>query len=835
MAKMTYFVASTALAVLLVQLAEPANADSSENAAAGGTESSNDVIEVNSEQSFTYNIERAGNVMIVVAPRDPVNVSVNGTLVLALTDLNSSAGTPIQAVVDLTAGDHIITVESVKPGTDMTDAVLVAFDGGQPVALADIASTTATADVNNLSANVVAAASTATRSISSSDPLVQNSSVDGLQSSSSALAASEMSGSNNRANASTSVFNQNGAGDDTTSRDFRSAILDAIAESSGVPSSETPETPTQPTTPGTFENPAFGPSVSSPLSPPTDVAITQAIQLTSAATDDGLLASTGQTLFGAVQDPMTYDIVTATIAPSGRTTTVDVGAMRGQFAVRLFAEDMTEATTVTLTASNSMNDAVTPATISYNFDVAYPNDGIAMALSRLTYGATPDLYARVRAIGFQAYVEEQLALSGLDETALNRVSGLGRGNSRTEIMRSYRDNNMARATLTTAQLREVMGTFWSNHFHANNKETNIYLPNLDDRDFFRTNAFGNFEDLLLYSAQSPLMSQYLDNDVNTANSPNENYAREILELHTVGVDGGYGDDDVIAMSEIFSGWGWEKVTDVPSAAADTYGFLFRAQNHVQGDKDLPFLNTTISGRSGADGVLEGEEVISILSTDDRTKAFVCGKIVQKFVADDPPAYFIEVCTTAWTQSNGSSREMLRAILLDPAYITTVEYQRAMAKTPIEFAASYLRALGAQPSGNAANHIRNISTVVANAGWDPYYFAAPTGISEVSSAWLNSAPMITLYNGLADIPGDPSRYGHDLPGDIADAGLETAEEVAAYLLTVGTADRFYRDEYEAMVNVLKGEDGIFEPMLSDETDAINRAATLLLVSPSFLAQ
>ncbi|MEL6683583.1 MAG: DUF1800 domain-containing protein, partial [Pseudomonadota bacterium] len=570
------------------------------------------------------------------------------------------------------------------------------------------------------------------------------------------------------------------------------------------------------------------------LSPPTGVAITQEVQITGGAGVGGVVASTGQTLFGGVMDPMTFDTVAVSIAPGGRTFNVDVAPDTGQFALRLFPEDLaTGEATVTLTAMSSSDSSVASAPVEYEYVAGAVTDGVSQALSRLTYGATPELYSYVQTIGYEAFVNEQLDPDSIGDAAFearNFDSMLnGINNSNYNYINADMNVRMAYSAYSEKQLQEVMGDFWSNHFFASTKDTGVLGQNTIDREFFRENAFGQFEDLLLYSARSPLMSQFLDNDESRAGRLNENYGREILELHTVGVDAGYGPEDVIAVSRVFTGWNYTR-TNPNVDALHVYEFNFRDDRHDTDDKTIPFLSTTIQGRSGQDGVLEGEELIAILADDPRTHHYVCGKIVQRFVADVPPQNFIDLCVDAWQATDGDAGEILRAILLEPEFITNPDLQVNKAKTPYEYTISAMRALEMESENSSFfSRLREVSRL---GGYDPLRFALPTGLPEEAEAWINTASMIASYRKLTEVVDRPNDYGIDLESMIDDAGVRTAEEVAAFLLTIATADRYSLVEYEAMVDVLKGEDGIFEPT---DSNAFERAIGLLIVLPSFHLQ
>ncbi|MEO1578823.1 MAG: DUF1800 family protein [Pseudomonadota bacterium] len=611
----------------------------------------------------------------------------------------------------------------------------------------------------------------------------------------------------------------------------------------GLPPVTPTPTPAPTPTPITPTTPTLETVRMSPLSPPANPQLTQAVQLTSAGNVNSQVPSSGSTLFGAVMDNSMFDIVNVAVSTSNRTTTVDVGPMTGQFAVRLFPEDFAsgQPVQVTLTGASTASDEVTATPVSYTLTGMPAQDGVGQALSRLTFGATPDLYARVRAMGFANYVEEQLNPDTINDqafAAMNANALLDPTNSNGgQLLRSLTNYDIAHAAFSERQLQEVMGRFWANHFHAVTKDTDMYQQNITDRQFFRDNAFGNFGDLLLYSARSPLMSQYLDNDQNRYREGrendgiNENYGREVLELSTVGVEAGYQPVDVDAVSRVFSGWGYERTNPNAEGVAREYRFLFREGDHDPNPKPVPFLGVTIPpGQAG------GEQLISLLANHPSTQARTCRKMVQLLVSDAAPQSFVDACVTAWATTGGEIEPMLRAILLDPAYVANADYQRNKAKTPFEYAVSVIRAFDARPeNAQDSDFYTRFRNAFEQAGESYLRFPVPTGLPEYAAAWLNSATMVASYNQITDVAERRQEYGIDLAADIADAGLETAEEVAGYLLTVATADQFTREEYEAVVATLKGDDGIFEPRVQDETRALERAMGLIVVTPSFQIQ
>ncbi len=783
--------------------------------------------------SMQVNLPSQGTYVFTAPSDSDVQVRIDGTVILDLSQPRSDvSAADVKVFTTLMAGTHIIEII----GDNVTPEKLAAISLNQVgMPAASLASLTDgfTTDTTQQSRTASLRSTTATRmitgqtSVSQVREMPQN---NATGRDTDVMTASAVSTAPGRVIVPGSgAANQDNDEPDSVVRSVVRGAVSAILASRDVDSGG----------PGA----AAGEATSSPLSPPSGVAVTQAVQIVGGATEEGVVGTTGQTMFGGVMDPDTYDTVAVSINQSETPTLVDVGPTTGQFAFRIFPEDVADGdVTVTLTGMSSSNEGVMTEPVVYNYTAGPINDGVSQVLSRITYGATADLYARVRYIGVDAYIEEQLRPENIRNAAFEAMDFddlLDRGTTNSyRMFRSLERHNLAHAAFSDKQLQEAMGEFWSNHFHASTKDSGVRVQNLDDRIFFRENAMGRFEDLLLYSARSPLMSQFLDNDQSRAGRLNENYGREILELHTVGVDAGYSDEDVIAASRIFTGWNYRRTNEGAQDTPSLYEFEFRAGNHDTEDKVIPFLNTTIAGRSGGAGVEEGEEFIALLADDVRTHNYVCGKIVQRFVADVPPAEFVDICVTAWQASDGSSREILRAILTAPAFIETAEYQRAKGKTPFEYAASAIRAVGANPNRDLdPGFYERFLSGVENAGYKPVSFPVPTGLPEIGKAWVNSASLIAQYSGVNFAMERRDQFNIDLEDEIDEYGLETAEEVAAYLLAIATTDRYRRDEYEAVVSVLKGSDGIFEPMVRDDRErrALDRAVGLLVTLPSFQLQ
>lgn len=307
-----------------------------------------------------------------------------------------------------------------------------------------------------------------------------------------------------------------------------------------------------------------------------------------------------------------------------------------------------------------------------------------------------------------------------------------------------------RATFSERQLEEVMTDFWFNHFNIFlNKDADQYYTTAYERDVIRPHALEKFKDLLVATATSPAMLFYLDNassvgpDSAAARPPNrrpnapppkpqprpglnENYGRELMELHTLSVDGGYSQADVTEAAKVFTGW----TIDHPEWGG---GFIFDPRRHEPGDKHL--LGATI--REG--GQDEGMQLLDMLAHSPSTAKFISSKLAQRFVADDPPPALVAKLAETFTATDGDIREMLRTLFKSKEFWSARSY-RDKVKTPLEFVVSALRASGAQ--------IDNPNVVVQTLqrmGMPLYGMQPPTGYSMRASAWFNPDALVDRLN------------------------------------------------------------------------------------------
>jgi uncharacterized protein (DUF1800 family) len=340
--------------------------------------------------------------------------------------------------------------------------------------------------------------------------------------------------------------------------------------------------------------------------------------------------------------------------------------------------------------------------------------------------------------------ELQMLVDGMDPE--QREIAMALEDPRKMVVDELMSQRVMRDLYSNAQLDEVMTDFWLNHFNIylrKNEEMPYYLASFE-RDVIRPRALGKFEDLLEATAHSPAMMLYLDNASSVGpNSPaaiknqnknnkkssqglNENYARELMELHTVGVNGGYTQADVTMVARILTGWGVDK----PLQGGE---FKFDEKRHEPGTK-------VVMGKSfNEDGENEGRALIHFLATRPATAEFICRKLAIRFVSDDPPQALVDRMAKSFLSSGGDTREVLRTLYRSPEF-WNVENYRAKVKTPSEFVLSAVRA-----SGIAPKDPQPIVNAIRDMGMQFYGAVPPTGYTWKSDAWVTSGSLVSRMN------------------------------------------------------------------------------------------
>lgn len=309
----------------------------------------------------------------------------------------------------------------------------------------------------------------------------------------------------------------------------------------------------------------------------------------------------------------------------------------------------------------------------------------------------------------------------------------------TELQRA----KLLRAVYSERQLYEVMVDFWENHFSIfANKDDDRYLLTGYDRETIRPFAMGRFRDLLGATAHSPAMLFYLDNWRSSVPRPyaatktkpagtdgglNENYARELMELHTLGVNGGYTQKDVLEVARCFTGWTIQKPNEQGL-------FLYRPGLHDDGDKIVLGHRILAGG-----GIADGERVLDILAMHPSTAQFIATKLARRFISDDPPQSIIDRAAAVFLKTDGSIRETLRAIITSPEFFSNTAY-RAKMRSPFEYVTASMRALNAETDGD-----RPVLDAIGRMGQPVFGRITPDGYTDRASQWLSSGAMIARFN------------------------------------------------------------------------------------------
>jgi len=426
----------------------------------------------------------------------------------------------------------------------------------------------------------------------------------------------------------------------------------------------------------------------------------------------------------------------------------------------------------------------------------YPPPAVILAMSRglLPYPKDPDARRRVK-----LQTERLLARREDKQDAAPKGAGQGkRGDPLPQAMRpqvlgasdpaerrklvadnapqqvipyDLNEAKLYRAIYSNRQLEEQMADFWFNHFNVYmDKGADRILLTSYERDAIRPHVLGKFRDLLEATAESPAMLFYLDNwqsvspdrtqrfaqqKAKQARGLNENYARELMELHTLGVDGGYTQEDIIEVARCFTGW----TINQPNRGGE---FFYNDRMHDKGEKIV--LGVKIRAGGGKD---DAEKVLDILARHPSTARFISTKLAKKFVADDPPPDLIERMAKTFRDTGGDIRAVMATMLDSKEFFSQGAY-RAKVKTPLELVVSAARAASAN-----VDFAIPMATQIAQLGQPLYRKIEPAGYSSANSEWVNSAALLARMNfalALAAnrVPGakvDPGRFD-DTPAAVA---------------------------------------------------------------------
>ena len=408
---------------------------------------------------------------------------------------------------------------------------------------------------------------------------------------------------------------------------------------------------------------------------------------------------------------------------------------------------------------------------------------------RATQGFTRETLGEIRSLGRPAWLDQQLNPQLIADPAADAfVAGYPSVSmSIPDLHANFANSSLvpcehlqqvcvARSVLSERELFERVVEFWHDHFNVDQLETvrgRLFFTAYD-RDTIRQHALGRFEDLLISVAKSPAMSAYLDGDVNVAGAANENFGREVMELHTLGVDGSYTEDDVREISRCFTGWRYENWFE-----ANPGDFYFDAAGHDFGPKTV--LGVQLPGGAG---LQDGLDMLRFLAAHPKTLDYVSRKLLSWLAGAEPPQAAVDQVVGVWQATAGDLREVVREALSDGVLELCSATTALKLKRPYHFGVGLMRQLRADTADDFLGAARIFELV----GHRPYVWGTPDGYPDTLLAWGSDvngrwAYSTNLLNGA--LPGLTVSITalNDLRGSAPNAGLaqRLAQEMSGGLI------------------------------------------------------
>jgi uncharacterized protein (DUF1800 family) len=446
---------------------------------------------------------------------------------------------------------------------------------------------------------------------------------------------------------------------------------------------------------------------------------------------------------------------------------------------------------------------------------AVGNDTLLRLVNRVTLGATDEEVKRAKAMGFTKYLEYQLKYTTIPDaetdtwvqtnspTLAQDGQALYTVDYGTLVTQLWNATTY-RAAFSKRQLYERMVEFWTDHFNIDYEKVG-YLKTLDDRDVIRKHALGKFPALLKASAHSPAMLEYLDNTRSRGKNTNQNYAREIMELHTLGVDGGYTQNDVAELSRILTGW---TIQGRGVFAFDPTGHDFTGKSFL--GTDFPAQASSV----GAAAVQEGEKAIDMLLVHPNTAKYISKKMIRWLLRYDPSDSLVDAVAQVYTKTSGDIPSMIRAILT-PANLAAAPLKL---KRPYHYLVSSLRAT--RPTIRSMNAIANGQLVLL--GQPLFLWDTPDGYPDNMDFWAGT--ILPRWNFASYLTSQSSPTGQ-ITFDVAPlVALATPAAIAAEIKKMAFAGQ--------MPAALEGEVTSYLSAATVTAARVREAFSLALSSNAF---
>jgi uncharacterized protein (DUF1800 family) len=366
-------------------------------------------------------------------------------------------------------------------------------------------------------------------------------------------------------------------------------------------------------------------------------------------------------------------------------------------------------------------------------------------LRRATFGPTTGSVSAIRSQGRRTWLDRQLDPTSIDDGDCTRLIRdrfhrtlwtIPEARDRLEpfswdLMFDVTMATVARAVWSRRQLYEVMVEFWSNHLNVTNPSDNVWDNRHDyDRTVIRRHALGRFEDMLIASATHPAMLLYLNNAESTKDNPNENYGRELLELHTVSVDGGYDEQDMRNSTLVMTGFGvnWTRGT-----------FRYTGSEHYRGPVSIMGFSDP---NPDADGYRVGLRYLKYLANHPSTATHLARKLCLRFVSDDPDPGLVDRLAAVYLDHGTAIVPVLRAMFLSPEFAASIG---AKTRRPFEDLTATLRVLGYGPDKTGRDGIQALGWIADSLGQQPLAWSPPDGYPDVAASWQSAGGTLSRWN------------------------------------------------------------------------------------------
>lgn len=455
-----------------------------------------------------------------------------------------------------------------------------------------------------------------------------------------------------------------------------------------------------------------------------------------------------------------------------------------------------------------------------------PHDPAWRLLNRAGFGPRPGDIQRVHELGLTAYLDEQLQPETIEDNAATLImrhldyqqSDISQllAQDEDDLILELVGATLLRAVYSKRQLYEAMVEFWNDHFNIFLRK-NEFMPALkfvDDRDVIRPHALGKFRDLLFASAYSPAMLVYLDNIRNTKEESNENYGRELLELHTLGVHAGYTQSDVQQAARVFTGLG------VHQRGRHQGQTFFDESLHDQSEKVI--LGKQFPANQGEADI---HQLLELLVVDPRTAVFIATKLVRRFVADEPPEMLVQQVAQTYQATDGDIKAMLRVIFLSDEFATAPP----KLKRPFTYLVSVLRALHTDfRLGRGLGQGQEIGRWLRMLGQVPFHWPPPDGYPDTADAWAaNLLPRWNFALALVNdqLPGATAPLERLVLAGQADSNPDAVLDFFSRLLNGRSLTAVERRQFQQYI----GSGSLDDP---DTRQNLKDTVAIMLASPAF---